>query len=195
MVSNTREDLPEPDTPVNTVSRRFGSATVTLRRLFSRAPTTRSRPAPSRGMFFMASFLQSGFPRRAHALPLHRMPTGHQELTMQDTDARQKESHRLDGGARRTDDKVPTYQELLDESLDETFPASDPISPSAAMHADRAISTDKDQTDWTLKPGQCDPGRVKSSATSGQPSGIDMESESAGGEEDPGAAIDAPTST
>ena len=47
----------------------------------------------------------------------------------------------------------PTYQQLLDESLEETFPASDPISPSAAMHTERRISTGKDATDWTLKPG------------------------------------------
>lgn len=48
---------------------------------------------------------------------------------------------------------VPTYQELLDEALEETFPASDPISPSAAMAAEKRISTDRDETDWTLKPG------------------------------------------
>ena len=48
---------------------------------------------------------------------------------------------------------VPTYQELLDEALEETFPASDPISPSAAMSAEKRISTDRDETDWALKPG------------------------------------------
>src|SRR5689334_20391553 len=41
MVSNTSELLPEPETPVNTVSRRFGSSMLTSRRLFSRAPCTR----------------------------------------------------------------------------------------------------------------------------------------------------------
>src|SRR3954452_7060134 len=41
MVSNTSELLPEPETPVNTVSRRFGSSTLTSLRLFSRAPSTR----------------------------------------------------------------------------------------------------------------------------------------------------------
>lgn len=45
---------------------------------------------------------------------------------------------------------LPTYQELLDESLEMTFPASDPISPSAAMHAERRIKTEKDESDWTL---------------------------------------------
>lgn len=108
---------------------------------------------------------------------------------MQDTHARKKESRRLDGKAEHPAERVPTYQELLDESLDQTFPASDPISPSAAMHADRQIATGKDGTDWTLKPGQCDPGRSRS-ATNRQPSGIDMDHESAAGEEDPGAAIE-----
>src|SRR5947207_1827160 len=41
MVSNTSELLPEPETPVNTVSRRFGSSTLTSLRLFTRAPCTR----------------------------------------------------------------------------------------------------------------------------------------------------------
>src|SRR3954451_15046437 len=41
MVSNTNELLPEPETPVNTVSRRFGNSTLTSLRLFSRAPCTR----------------------------------------------------------------------------------------------------------------------------------------------------------
>src|ERR1700710_862857 len=43
MVPNTSELLPEPETPVNTVSRRFGSSTVTSLRLFTRAPCTRIR--------------------------------------------------------------------------------------------------------------------------------------------------------
>src|SRR5689334_12066647 len=43
IVSNTSELLPEPDTPVNTVSRRLGSSTLTSLRLFTRAPCTRIR--------------------------------------------------------------------------------------------------------------------------------------------------------
>src|ERR1041385_4790093 len=43
MVLNTSELLPDPETPVNTVSRRFGSSTLTSLRLFSRAPCTRIR--------------------------------------------------------------------------------------------------------------------------------------------------------
>src|SRR5688572_23978088 len=41
IVLNTSELLPEPETPVNTVSRRFGSSTLTSLRLFTRAPCTR----------------------------------------------------------------------------------------------------------------------------------------------------------
>src|ERR1700693_3572628 len=43
MVSNTSALLPEPDTPVNTVSRRFGISTLMSLRLFTRAPCTRIR--------------------------------------------------------------------------------------------------------------------------------------------------------
>src|SRR3954464_6606684 len=43
IVSNTSELLPEPETPVNTVSRRFGISTLTSLRLFTRAPSTRIR--------------------------------------------------------------------------------------------------------------------------------------------------------
>jgi len=51
MVSKTKELFPEPDTPVKTVSRRFGNSTLMSRKLFSRAPTTRMTScasAPSR---------------------------------------------------------------------------------------------------------------------------------------------------
>src|SRR3954453_288291 len=43
IVPNTSELLPEPDTPVNTVSRRFGISRLTSLRLFTRAPCTRIR--------------------------------------------------------------------------------------------------------------------------------------------------------
>ena len=43
-----------------------------------------------------------------------------------------------------------TYQELLDAAVDMTFPASDPISPSAAMHAEKRLKTAKDERDWEL---------------------------------------------
>src|SRR3954453_574871 len=43
IVPNTSELLPEPETPVNTVSRRLGISTLTSLRLFTRAPCTRIR--------------------------------------------------------------------------------------------------------------------------------------------------------
>src|SRR5215510_1535918 len=49
MVPNTSDDLPEPETPVNTVSRRLGISTLTSFRLFSRAPRTRIRSWRSAG--------------------------------------------------------------------------------------------------------------------------------------------------
>ena len=84
---------------------------------------------------------------------------------MKDTHARQKEAKRLEGNCKPAA-KVPTYQELLDESLDETFPASDPISPSAAMHAERKVSTGEDEVDWRLKPGADSPPSPKPAAGS-----------------------------
>src|SRR6186713_1362319 len=41
MVPNTRELFPDPETPVNTVSRRLGKSTLMSLRLFSLAPWTR----------------------------------------------------------------------------------------------------------------------------------------------------------
>src|SRR3712207_3610996 len=49
IVPKTSELLPDPETPVNTVSRRFGSSTVTSLRLFTRAPCTRIRSWRSAG--------------------------------------------------------------------------------------------------------------------------------------------------
>src|SRR5687768_6249059 len=43
MVPNTSELFPEPDTPVKTVSRRFGSSMLMSLRLLARAPCTRMR--------------------------------------------------------------------------------------------------------------------------------------------------------
>jgi|EndMetStandDraft_4_1072995.scaffolds.fasta_scaffold1444428_1 hypothetical protein len=72
-----------------------------------------------------------------------------------------KVEERLDGKAANAAEKVPTYQELLDDALDQTFPASDPISPTAAMAAEKRIETAKDSVDWTLKPGACKPAEPK----------------------------------
>lgn len=71
---------------------------------------------------------------------------------MKDTHNRSRESRRVEGLCASAPEKVPTYQELLDESLDQTFPASDPISPSAAMHAEQAIQSARDTRDWSLAP-------------------------------------------
>lgn len=62
-------------------------------------------------------------------------------------------SKRSRGAANTDPQRMPTYQELLDEALEGTFPASDPISPSAAMSADKRISTQRDDIDWVLQPG------------------------------------------
>src|SRR5688500_16334410 len=43
MVAKTSELFPDPETPVKTVSRRFGISTLTSLRLFTRAPCTRIR--------------------------------------------------------------------------------------------------------------------------------------------------------
>lgn len=80
----------------------------------------------------------------------------------------EKEDQRLQGTASTPEDTVPTYQELLDESLEQTFPASDPISPSAAMHTRRRIVTGKDATDWTLAPGS-EEDAERSAAPGGAP--------------------------
>ncbi len=51
------------------------------------------------------------------------------------------------------EDKRKTYQGAVDDSLEMTFPASDPISPSAAMHAEKKTQTRRDDVDWKLKRG------------------------------------------
>ena len=50
IVPNTSELLPEPDTPVNTVSRRFGISTLTSLRLFTRAPCDADPVVPVGGV-------------------------------------------------------------------------------------------------------------------------------------------------
>src|SRR6201994_1688535 len=75
IVPNTSELLPEPETPVNTVSRRFGISTLTSFRLLTRAPTTRIRSCPSGSAvacfvagFFGATFFAVGLMRSAQLL-------------------------------------------------------------------------------------------------------------------------------
>lgn len=64
----------------------------------------------------------------------------------------QREAKRLEGRAETPAEKLPTYQEALDDALDATFPASDPISPSAALNPAKRISTPQDDVDWELQP-------------------------------------------
>lgn len=67
-------------------------------------------------------------------------------------DQRRKQYQRVSGEAQSPEAKVPTYQELLDGALDDTFPASDPIATSAATHVHEPHTTARDSKDWTLKP-------------------------------------------
>ena len=69
--------------------------------------------------------------------------------------ARQEE--RLSGRAACPQAKVPSYQDLLDAALDDTFPASDPPAISAATQVHEPHTTTRDCVDWTLKPGACKP--------------------------------------
>src|SRR6476620_4093151 len=45
MVPNAKDDLPEPETPVNATIASRGTSTLMFRRLFSRAPRTRTNPS------------------------------------------------------------------------------------------------------------------------------------------------------
>jgi hypothetical protein len=64
-------------------------------------------------------------------------------------------------------DPLPTYQQLLDEAIELTFPASDPISPGAAMRTRRRIATAMDETDWELEPGDPLPARAHGAPADG----------------------------
>src|SRR3954447_22114144 len=68
MVPNASEDLPEPDTPVNTASALRGMATSTSRRLFSRAPRTRTQWSDACGLlpFVLMECIR---PTRSRPLP------------------------------------------------------------------------------------------------------------------------------
>jgi hypothetical protein len=57
------------------------------------------------------------------------------------------------GGKQGDKEAKKTYQAAVDDSLEMTFPASDPISPSAAMHAEKKTQTARDAVDWKLKRG------------------------------------------
>lgn len=53
----------------------------------------------------------------------------------------------------QTGGKRSTYQECVDDALEMTFPASDPVSTSPAMHPVRRTRTGRDEVDWHLQPG------------------------------------------
>lgn len=50
-------------------------------------------------------------------------------------------------------DKRKTYQKTLDEALQDTFPASDPIAPGAAAEPQEPAHQTAETVDWHLKPG------------------------------------------
>jgi hypothetical protein len=57
-------------------------------------------------------------------------------------------------------DAPDTYQQALDEALAETFPASDPISPSAAAAGDTPVPSPRDPVDWPLAGQEATKGGV-----------------------------------
>lgn len=66
---------------------------------------------------------------------------------------------RMEARAQKPEDKLPTYQELLDDAVENTFPASDPIAPNAARNTAHRVSTAVDSKDWKLKPAETHPPR------------------------------------
>ena len=72
---------------------------------------------------------------------------------MPQADQLKKEEQRLAGEAKHPHEKVPTYQELLDNAIEDTFPASDPIAVGGATKIAEPHTTLRDAKDWTLKPG------------------------------------------
>ncbi len=76
---------------------------------------------------------------------------------MQPSDQARKQALRLSGRLKQPEAKVPTYQELLDDALDQTFPASDPLAIGAGAHTADPHPTRRDATDWTLTPGSDEP--------------------------------------
>jgi hypothetical protein len=71
----------------------------------------------------------------------------------------------MDPKPETTDDRtrpteIRTYQQALDEALTETFPASDPISPSALEAEDRALRSRADPVDWPLRSAAAAPERA-----------------------------------
>ena len=72
IVPNTRELLPEPETPVNTVSQRFGISTLMSLRLFTRAPRTRINS----WLVVLALLIVSPSVRRRRLARSNQLPAG-----------------------------------------------------------------------------------------------------------------------
>ncbi|HMN81188.1 MAG TPA: hypothetical protein PKA20_14805 [Burkholderiaceae bacterium] len=47
---------------------------------------------------------------------------------------------------------IPSYQDLLDEALMETFPASDPIAAGGAIERTRPVDGGRNEKDWRTWP-------------------------------------------
>ncbi|VCU71738.1 hypothetical protein PIGHUM_03826 [Pigmentiphaga humi] len=60
--------------------------------------------------------------------------------------------HSDQAGADKKDENLPTYQEQLDEALEDSFPASDPIAPGTGAQTGKPVKTGKDDKDWEVKP-------------------------------------------
>src|SRR3954468_24797125 len=71
MVPNTSELFPEPETPVNAVSRRFGISTLTSLRLLTRAPVTRIRSWESAGSAMRSILRECGEGLLGVLVPAH----------------------------------------------------------------------------------------------------------------------------
>lgn len=54
-------------------------------------------------------------------------------------------------GTPLPDNRLPTYQELLDEAVNDTFPASDPIAAHAAAPPAPPLRTPRDGRDWRVE--------------------------------------------
>lgn len=96
--------------------------------------------------------------QKAHA-PAKASPARKPAVTKQAAGARKVASAKRTAtkpdarSSASAEDKRKTYQGAVDDSLEMTFPASDPISPSAAMHAEKKTRTHRDDVDWKLKRG------------------------------------------
>jgi hypothetical protein len=102
----------------------------------------------------MASSTKSLRPSRRPADNADKQPRSATEKPSSSDSAVEEECPERPSGGEITDQggtEEPTYQQMVDESLAQTFPASDPISPSAAMKASGEVDSERDPRDWALK--------------------------------------------